>query len=102
MAVIGSGPAGIACAYDLVRMAIPVTVFEAAPETGGLLRYGIPEYRLPKKIVDEEIDYVKELGVEIRNNRPVNNIKDLFNRDTRLSIWPPAPATAPDEHPRRG
>ncbi|MDP2920411.1 MAG: FAD-dependent oxidoreductase [Dehalococcoidia bacterium] len=80
VAVVGSGPAGIACAYDLVRLGYPVTVFEASPETGGLLRYGIPEYRLPKKIVDDEIDYVKELGVEIKVNTPVTKLEDLFNQ----------------------
>jgi len=77
VAVIGSGPAGIACAYDLIRQGYPVTVFEAAPEAGGLLRYGIPEYRLPNKIVDDEISYVKELGVEIKTNTPVKNLADV-------------------------
>ena len=66
VAVIGSGPAGIACAYDLVKAGYPVTIFEAASKAGGMLRYGIPEYRLPKDILDSEIDYVKELGVEIK------------------------------------
>ena len=80
VAIIGSGPAGIACAYDLVRMGYPATVFEAALETGGLLRYGIPEYRLPKKIVEEEISYVRELGVEIKVNSPVKSLEDLFNQ----------------------
>jgi heterodisulfide reductase subunit A len=79
VAIVGSGPSGIACAYDLVRMGYPVTVFEAAPEPGGLLRYGIPEYRLPKRIVDEEIGYARELGVEIRCNSPVTSLQDLFN-----------------------
>jgi len=77
VAIIGSGPAGIACAYDLVRQGYPVTVFEAAPQAGGLLRYGIPEYRLPKKIVDEEIGYVEELGVEIKTNAAVKNLDDV-------------------------
>jgi heterodisulfide reductase subunit A len=80
VAIIGSGPAGIACAYDLVRMGYPVTVFEAAREPGGLLRYGIPEYRLPNKIVDEEIGYVQDLGVEIKTSTPVTNLEDIFNQ----------------------
>ena len=80
VAVIGSGPSGIACAYDLIRQGYAVTVFEAAPAAGGLLRYGIPEYRLPKKIVDEEITYVQEMGVEIRLNTPVTKLEDLFNQ----------------------
>ncbi len=77
VAIIGSGPAGIACAYDLVRHGYPVTVFEAAPEAGGMLRYGIPGYRLPRDIIDNEINYVKELGVEIKTGSPVKDIKSL-------------------------
>jgi heterodisulfide reductase subunit A len=65
VAVVGSGPAGLACAYDLVRKGYPVTVFEAMPMAGGLLRYGIPEYRLPQDVLDNEIDYIRELGVEL-------------------------------------
>jgi len=80
VAIIGSGPAGLACAYDLVRQGYPVTVFEAAPQAGGLLRYGIPEYRLPKKVVDNEISYIEELGVEIKTNTPVTNLEDVFNQ----------------------
>ncbi|HXX59067.1 MAG TPA: FAD-dependent oxidoreductase [Dehalococcoidales bacterium] len=78
IAVIGSGPSGIACAYDLIRMGYPVTIFEAAPAAGGLLRYGIPEYRLPKKIVDEEVNFVKEMGVDIKLNSPVTDVDALF------------------------
>jgi heterodisulfide reductase subunit A len=80
IAIIGSGPAGLACAYDLVKAGYPLTVFEAAPETGGMLRYGIPEYRLPKEILDNEISYVKELGVEIKTNTPVKNIHEMSNQ----------------------
>jgi heterodisulfide reductase subunit A len=80
VAIIGSGPAGLACAYDLVRQGYPVTVFEAAPQSGGLLRYGIPEYRLPNKVVDNDIAYIEELGVEIKTNTPVKNLGDIFNQ----------------------
>jgi heterodisulfide reductase subunit A len=80
VAVIGSGPAGLACAYDLIREGYPVTVFEAAPKAGGLLRYGIPEYRLPEKVLDNEISYVQELGVEIKTGSPVTDLKDIFNQ----------------------
>ena len=80
VAVIGSGPAGLGCAYDLIREGYPVTVFEAAPQSGGLLRWGIPEYRLPKKVLDNEISYVEELGVEIKTNTPVKNLEEIFNQ----------------------
>jgi len=80
VAVIGSGPAGLACAYDLVREGYPVTVFEALPMAGGLLRYGIPAYRLPKDILDSEIEYVKDLGVEIKVNTSVKDIKQVFDQ----------------------
>ena len=80
IAVVGSGPAGLSCAYDLVRKGYPVTVFEAMPMAGGLLRYGIPEYRLPKNVLDNEIDYVRELGVEIRTDSPVEDLNGLFSK----------------------
>jgi len=80
VAIIGSGPAGLACAYDLVRKGYPVTVFEALPKAGGLLRYGIPEYRLPRKTLDNEIDYVKELGVAIKTNTPLKDLGQLFEQ----------------------
>lgn len=80
VAIIGSGPAGLACAYDLIRLGYPVTVFEAEPEAGGLLRYGIPEFRLPKQILDDEISYIKELGVEIKTSALVQDITELSNQ----------------------
>lgn len=80
VAIVGSGPAGLACAYDLVRKGYPVTVFEAMPMAGGLMRYGIPEYRLPEKVLDSEINYVKELGVEIKTNSPVKDLGKLFEQ----------------------
>ena len=79
VAIVGSGPAGLACAYDLIRQGYPVTVFESAPEAGGLLCYGIPEYRLPKKVLSNEISYVQELGVEIKTNTPVKDLTKIFN-----------------------
>jgi len=79
IAIVGSGPAGLACAYDLVRQGYPVTVFESAPEAGGLLRYGIPEYRLPKEVLSNEISYIQELGVELKTNTPVKNLTEIFN-----------------------
>jgi heterodisulfide reductase subunit A len=80
VAIIGSGPAGLACAYDLVREGYPVTVLEVSHKSGGLLRYAIPEYRLPNGILDNEISYIEELGVEIKTDTPVENLEDIFNQ----------------------
>jgi glutamate synthase (NADPH/NADH) small chain len=66
VAVVGSGPAGLTVAADLARMGHKVTIFEALHEAGGVLSYGIPEFRLPKSIVKREVDYVCSLGVEVR------------------------------------
>jgi len=77
VAIIGSGPAGLACAYDLVRQGYPVTVFEASAQPGGLLRWGIPSYRLPKDILDTEINYIRALGVEIRTSSPIKSLSYL-------------------------
>jgi glutamate synthase (NADPH) small chain len=68
VAVVGSGPGGLTCAGDLAKQGYQVTVFEAFHDTGGVLRYGIPEFRLPKAIVNREVDYVKSLGVEFQLN----------------------------------
>ncbi len=63
---MGSGPSGLACAGDLARNGVKVTIFEALHVAGGVLKYGIPEFRLPDMIIDAEIDNMKKLGVEIR------------------------------------
>lgn len=68
VAIVGSGPAGLSCAGDLIRMGHDVTVFEAFHEYGGVLIYGIPEFRLPKEIVREEVDALAALGVEFKPN----------------------------------
>jgi heterodisulfide reductase subunit A len=66
IAVVGAGPAGLACAHDLALEGHHVTVYEALPEPGGMLRYAIPEYRLPKAELEREIGFIEKLGVEIR------------------------------------
>ena len=68
IAIIGSGPAGLACAGDMAKSGYDVTVFEALHEFGGVLKYGIPEFRLPNEIVDVEIDIMKKMGVKFRKN----------------------------------
>lgn len=82
VAIIGSGPAGLTCAGDLVRMGYKVTVFEALHTPGGVLVYGIPQFRLPKEIVAREIDGLRALGVEIKTNMPIGrvlSIDDIFD-----------------------
>lgn len=79
IAVIGSGPAGMSCAYQLARLGYPVTVFEAFPKAGGMLRYGIPAYRLPRQILDAENQRILDLGVELKTNTVVG--KDISYKD---------------------
>lgn len=71
IAIIGAGPASLTCAADLALMSHKVVIFEALHEAGGVLLYGIPEFRLPKKVVRDEIEYIHELGVEIKKNAVV-------------------------------
>jgi glutamate synthase (NADPH/NADH) small chain len=83
VAIIGSGPSGLVCAGELARNGYPVTVYEALHAPGGVLRYGIPEFRLPKAILDWEIGMLKALGVEIVCNVIIGKtltLDDLFNR----------------------
>jgi heterodisulfide reductase subunit A len=77
VAIVGAGPAGLACAYDLVREGYPVTVFESRKEAGGLLRWGIPEYRLPRDVLSDEIDIIKQLGVEIQTGVRIESLDEL-------------------------
>jgi NADPH-dependent glutamate synthase beta subunit-like oxidoreductase len=68
VAIIGSGPAGLSCAYHLARKGIRSTIYESLPEAGGMLRVGIPAHRLPREILDQEIEVITNLGVEIKTN----------------------------------
>jgi NADPH-dependent glutamate synthase beta subunit-like oxidoreductase len=80
IAVIGSGPAGLTAAYFLVKMGYGVTIFEATPEPGGLIRVVIPKARLPHEIIDKEINNIKNLGVEIKLNTKIDTLDPLFDR----------------------
>jgi 2-oxoacid:acceptor oxidoreductase delta subunit (pyruvate/2-ketoisovalerate family) len=77
IAIIGSGPAGMSCAYHLAKLHYDVTVFESSSSAGGMLRIGIPSYRLPKNVLDREISNIEALGVEIRTGIP-------FGEDLKL------------------
>jgi len=82
VAIVGSGPAGLSCAGDLAKMGYDVTVFEALHELGGVLVYGIPEFRLPKEIVRKEINNMKALGVKFKTNAVIGRtetIDELMN-----------------------
>ncbi len=77
VAIIGSGPAGLSCAYYLAKLGHKVTVFESQAEPGGMLRYGIPDFRLPKEIVDNEINQILTIGIELKTNT-------VFGKDLTL------------------
>lgn len=79
--IIGGGPAGLTAAYFLSTKGHKVTIYDAMPKMGGMLRYGIPEYRLPKAVLDKEIALIESLGVELRNNVKVG--KDITFEDIR-------------------
>jgi len=80
VAIVGAGPAGLTCGYYLAKLGHKVTIFEALPEPGGMMRVGIPEYRLPRNILRDEIEEIRRLGVEIRLNTRVNSLDSLFDQ----------------------
>ena len=83
VAIVGGGPAGLTCAYYLVVEGYRPTIFEALPNPGGMLRYGIPEYRLPKDVLDKEINLITDLGVELKVNQTLGKdftIDSLFKQ----------------------
>jgi len=84
VAVIGSGPAGLTCAADLARLGHKVTIYEALHTAGGVLMYGIPEFRLPKTIVQSEVDFVKSLGVDVQLDSVMGKlatVDELLDKD---------------------
>jgi formate dehydrogenase beta subunit len=80
VAIIGSGPAGLTAAYYLSIKGHSVTVFESSPLPGGMMRYGIPEYRLPREILGNEIERIEKLGVEIKTNTRIETIDELVEK----------------------
>lgn len=86
VAVIGSGPAGLTAAHFLNRAGFPVTVFEALPEAGGMLRAGINAFRLPRSVLDAEIRAIAQAGVEIRTGVTVSSLDELFDQDFRAVL----------------
>ena len=79
VAIVGSGPAGMACAYYLRKLGYPATIFEAHSEMGGMLRVGIPQYRLPRQVLDTEVQRLTQMGVEIRLSTKVVSLDLLFD-----------------------
>ncbi|MBW1765207.1 MAG: FAD-dependent oxidoreductase, partial [Deltaproteobacteria bacterium] len=82
VAIVGGGPSGLTCAYYMTIKGYKVTIFEKSAQLGGMLRYGIPEYRLPKEILDDEINWILSLGVEVKTGVTMGKdfvTKDLFN-----------------------
>jgi glutamate synthase (NADPH/NADH) small chain len=87
VAVVGSGPAGLTCGGDLLKLGYDVTVYESLHDSGGVLRYGIPEFRLPKKVLDIEIEKLKKLGMKIVLNTLIGRtktIKNLFDEEFKV------------------
>ena len=91
VAIIGAGPSGLSCAYHLALKGYKAVIFEAAAAAGGWLRYGIPEYRLPRQVLQREVDYIQRLGVEIRYNTPLGgangSINDLLTKEGFQAVF---------------
>jgi formate dehydrogenase major subunit len=105
VAIIGGGPAGLSCAYYLALRGYACEIFEAMPEAGGMLRYGIPEYRLPKEVLDLEISQILDLGVKLRTNVALGeDVTILGLRESgfdavflAIGAWDSAKLRVPDE-----
>ncbi len=101
IAIVGGGPAGLAAAFHLRRMGYAVTLIEAQPELGGVMRYGIPPYRLPKNILDAEIQRILELGVDVRTNTRISTRADFENlRSEFAAVYIATGATVPKRLPQ--
>ncbi|MCL4500864.1 MAG: FAD-dependent oxidoreductase [Deltaproteobacteria bacterium] len=91
VAIIGAGPSGLSCAYHLACQGYKAVIFEASAAAGGWLRYGIPEYRLPKEVLQREVDYIQRLGVEINYNSPIGGpgrtIDDLLTQQGFRAVY---------------
>ena len=103
VAIVGGGPAGLTAASDLALLGYGVTLFEAQPQLGGMLRYGIPSYRLPNDVLDKEIQYILDLGVEARTSTPVADPEESAGRRVQCRVRRPWRVDQPHAgHSRRG
>lgn len=87
VAIVGAGPCGLTAAYYLARNGHEVKIFEALPAAGGMMRYGIPEYRLPNDVLDKEISLITRQGVEIVNNTKITGPEELFNKNYDVVLF---------------
>jgi NADPH-dependent glutamate synthase beta subunit-like oxidoreductase len=87
VALIGAGPASLTVANDLMPLGYQVTVFEKLPRAGGLMRVNIPAFRLPEQVLDEEIGYITDMGVDVRYNTPVNSLKQLLDSNEYDAVF---------------
>jgi heterodisulfide reductase subunit A-like polyferredoxin len=83
VAIVGSGPCGLTAAQDLCKLGYPVTIFESLPVAGGMMRVGVPEFRLPAAMIDREVQDILDLGVELRLNSPVEKLEALLDQGYR-------------------
>src|SRR3954463_14605363 len=87
VALIGAGPASLTVANDLMPLGYEVTVFEKLPRAGGLMRINIPSFRLPEQVLDEEIGYITDMGVDVRYNTPVESLKQLLDQGAYDAVF---------------
>ena len=80
VAIIGAGPCGLTAAQDIIKEGFPVTVFEAMPVAGGMLRLGVPEYRLPTRIIEREVQDIIDLGIDLKLNHRIEDLDALFDQ----------------------